>query len=210
MAFSYPSSSSSVSSVCHSASLLPPYLRSSSTLHLRDLLFAKPGIFPARGRSRGCVVVDWNLGESRRSTQTCLRQHRERTEYKYVAQKDRLATLAFGLLRRRLIIIDRSVAMSKESRLAEEAAVGAIPAEAMDTIYKAAKGRSVTTIHELRELQSVLPILRRLPHSGWQSGLRYQENPRILSAILRGCKRQGLLLGHACGLLCTRSSTCLS
>lgn len=126
-----------------------------------------------------------------------LRQHREGTEYKYVAHNGRPATLRRGLLRRRPVFIERSVAIGKETRLAEEAQAGAVPAEAMDTIYEGGEDR-LTVEHEaaLRELQSVLPILRPLPRKWLAKRAGVSERSKILSAILRGRKRPGVALAR--------------
>ena len=127
-----------------------------------------------------------------------LLQHREGTEYKYLAHSGRPVTLRCGLLRRRPVFIERSRAIGKESRLAEEAQAGAVPAEAMDTIYEAAEGRPGTAEREavLGELRSVLPILRPLPRKWLAKRARVSEKSKILSAILNGRKHPGVALAN--------------
>jgi len=125
-----------------------------------------------------------------------LRQHRNGTEYKYVTRTGRPATLRCGLLRRRPVVIERSVAIGKESRLIEEAQAGAVPAEVMDTIYETAKDRPGTVEREaaLRELRSVLPVLRPLPRRWLAKRARVSETSKILPAILHERKRPGIVL----------------
>lgn len=127
-----------------------------------------------------------------------LRQHRNGTEYKYVTRTGWPATLRCGLLRRRPVFIEHSVAIGKESRLAEEAQAGAVPAEAMDTIYEAAVNRSGAAEREaaLRELRSALPILRPLPRKWLAKRARVSETSKILSAILNERKRPGVALAE--------------
>jgi len=125
-----------------------------------------------------------------------LRQHREGTEYKYVAHNGRPATLRCGLLRRRSVFIERSVAIGKESRLAEEAVAGAVAADEMDTIYGTTADHSDSAEREaaLRELQLVLPILRPIPRKSLAKRARVSASSKILSAIMSGRKHPGITL----------------
>jgi len=127
-----------------------------------------------------------------------LRQHREGIEYKYVAYNGRPARPGCGLLRRRPIYIERTVAIGKESRLVEEAVAGAVSAEAMDTFYESAQDRPKSAEHEaaLRELQTILPVLRPLPRRWLAKRARVSETSKILAAILNGRKRPGIALAQ--------------
>ncbi len=121
-----------------------------------------------------------------------LLQHRQGTEYKYVTRTGRPASFRCGLLRRRRVFIERTVAIGKESRIAEEAQAGAVPPGAMDTIYEA-PDRPGTEERDtvMGELQSVLPILRPLPRKWLAKRAQVSEKSKILSAILNQRKRPG-------------------
>jgi len=126
-----------------------------------------------------------------------LRQHREGTEYKYVAHNGHPATLKCGLLRRRPVFIERSVPIGKESRLAEEAVAGAVPAGAMDTVYDTpsrpgAEERAST----LRELQPLLPILKPMPREWIAKHAQISRSSGMLRAILHRRKQPGAALAQ--------------
>ncbi len=124
-----------------------------------------------------------------------LRQHRNGTEYKYVAHNGRPATLGCGLLRRRPVFIDRSVPIGKESRLADEAVAGAVPAEAMDTFYDT-PGRpgAEERTSALGELQSLLPVLKPVSRKWLAKHAQVSDSSGILRAILNGRKQPGAAL----------------
>ncbi len=124
-----------------------------------------------------------------------LRQHREGTEYKYVAHNGRPATLRCGLLRRRLVFIERSVPIGKESRLADEAVAGAVPAQAMDTVYDtSSRPGAEERASALRELEPLLPILKPVSREWIAKHAQLSRSSGMLRAILHGPKRPGIAL----------------
>jgi hypothetical protein len=121
-------------------------------------------------------------------------QHREGTEYKYVAHNGGPATPRCGLLRRRAVFIERSVSIGKESRLAEEAQAGAVPAEAMDTVYDMHRPDARACEVMLQELESLLPVLMSLPRKWLARKAGVSATSNVVSAILHGRKRPGTAL----------------
>jgi len=129
-----------------------------------------------------------------------LRQHRDGTEYKYVANNGRPATLRCGLLRRRPVFVDQSVPIGKETRFAEEAQAGVMRAEEMDTVYENIDDDPSGKEHEdaLRNLQSLISALRPVPRKWLATRVRISE--QMLRAIIHGHKRPGTALAQQ---LCT-------
>jgi hypothetical protein len=124
-----------------------------------------------------------------------LRQHREGTEYKYVAHNGRPATLRCGLLGRRPVFIERSVTIGRESRLAEEAVAGAVPAEAMDTLYDTpSRPGAEERASALRDLQPLLPILMPVSREWIAKHAQISRSSGILRAILHRRKQPGAAL----------------
>jgi hypothetical protein len=126
-----------------------------------------------------------------------LRQHREGTEYKYIAHNGQPATLRCGLLRRRPVFIERSVPIGKESRLAEEAHAGAVSAEAMDTFYgtPSPPGAEERT-SALRELQVLLPFLKPVSRRWLAEHAQISNSSGMIRAILSGRKQPGTALAR--------------
>ncbi len=124
-----------------------------------------------------------------------LRQHREGNEYKYVAHNGHPATLRCGLLRRRPVSIERSATIGKESRLADEAVAGAVPADAMDTFYDApGRASAKECALTLRELQPLLPVLRPVSRKWLANQARVSRGSGMLRAVLHERKNPGIIL----------------
>ncbi len=100
-----------------------------------------------------------------------------------------------GWHRGRASRIQRSVAIGKGSRLAEEAQAGTIPAVAMDTFYDSpSRPEKEERAATLRELQMFLPVLRPVSRKWLAKHAHVSHSSGMLRAILNGRKRPGIAL----------------